>query len=611
MTSISRRGFLEGGSAIAATSLVGGCAVGRPQPGGNSEVPFPVIDIHAHVFNASDLPIYGFLKYVKLMTEYHLPEPAAEVLARWVADTVQPRALEGGKELAQLERGGGDDTAKSANGALSNLRLGRARGSGGGLQPDRRLGRGGDSGDGLRPDPRLREQSAAPSNPLDALKSGPSGDEEDYYEALARELKRRTGKKSGPAGAQSSLRLSKPGGLSDDDRDQIRDLLDRAPGARKGTFGKIEVQRSITIGDISRRIKRATNTVAVFARWSYLLTRPRGDLIRQMKQAYPGVKAFGVSMVDYDHWLNDQSPTPLQVQVSLLSRYREIFAGQGLVLYPVIAFDPYRQLIAEHRARQGDNSPSPLDLVKDAIDNRGFVGVKLYPPMGFRPIGNSELPPRAFRPKSDDLNWDRFPRDLDRALDDLYRWCSRRGVTIKTHTSASQSPSKDARSRSHPIWWERVLKRHRDLRINLGHFGGMREPSDAKTSKTVQILNRYDRLLTGASEKRMTKILELLDRYEHAYADISDFHEILGATATDRKRRGQFFEFLRQQRKISQKDLWRKVLYGSDWLMLARAPGYRRYLGAWRAQLASHKIDDASQKNFFSANARRYLGSRA
>ena len=35
-------------------------------------------------------------------------------------------------------------------------------------------------------------------------------------------------------------------------------------------------------------------------------------------------------------------------------------------------------------------------MVKDAVEQRGFIGVKLYPVMGFLPYGNAEADPAAY-----------------------------------------------------------------------------------------------------------------------------------------------------------------------------------------------------------------------
>jgi len=64
----------------------------------------------------------------------------------------------------------------------------------------------------------------------------------------------------------------------------------------------------------------------------------------------------------------------------LIKRKREIMSdlileGQGRIM-PFYAVDP--------------RPPDPVESVKKAIESQGFVGVKLYPPMGYKPIGNDD-----------------------------------------------------------------------------------------------------------------------------------------------------------------------------------------------------------------------------
>jgi hypothetical protein len=65
----------------------------------------------------------------------------------------------------------------------------------------------------------------------------------------------------------------------------------------------------------------------------------------------------------------------------------------------------------------------------------GFVGVKLYPPMGFRAIDNKHLPDASF----DEPAYLRSPdaglgsgigNKLNAALSKLYAWCSANNVPL-------------------------------------------------------------------------------------------------------------------------------------------------------------------------------------
>ena len=65
--------------------------------------------------------------------------------------------------------------------------------------------------------------------------------------------------------------------------------------------------------------------------------------------------------------------------------------------------------------------PGQMQIVQDAVRIKGFVGVKLYPVRGFRPIGNGSASDKAsYPPMLRQLrNW---ANRLDDALAKLYDW---------------------------------------------------------------------------------------------------------------------------------------------------------------------------------------------
>ena len=141
---------------------------------------------------------------------------------------------------------------------------------------------------------------------------------------------------------------------------------------------------------------------------------------------------------------------------------------KGAMVHSFVAFDPWRQIVDEELGTH----PSAFDLVEHAIMEAGFVGVKLYPPMGFRPAGNagSHLTyPKRTKEIAD------FPRKLDAALEKLFAWCESNGVPVMAHATNSNGANILYRQRADPGNWIPVLRRHPQLRLNLAHFGGFDE----------------------------------------------------------------------------------------------------------------------------------------
>jgi hypothetical protein len=108
----------------------------------------------------------------------------------------------------------------------------------------------------------------------------------------------------------------------------------------------------------------------------------------------------------------------------------------------MVGFDPLRT----------DERRNSIDLLRRRVESGRAIGVKLYPPMGFKPIGNSA--------------------DVDRRLHALYTWCCEQDVPIVAHCSPANAV-RGAKKDAFPTGWTDVLKEHDNLRLDLAHVGGI------------------------------------------------------------------------------------------------------------------------------------------
>jgi predicted TIM-barrel fold metal-dependent hydrolase len=204
-------------------------------------------------------------------------------------------------------------------------------------------------------------------------------------------------------------------------------------------------------------------------------------------------------------------------------------AARGRI-WPFFAYDP--------RSR-------PVDAVKNAIEREGFVGVKLYPPLVFKPCDNED-------------------GEVNDRLEGLYRYCvaARNGpIPITAHCSWSDGVFSNRaipgiraykeyyRDMAHPSHWEKVLARYGNLKLNFAHFGGAGE---------------WEQRALGGPSAAVDKnwvdtILRLMRGHENVYADLS-FHGILTAKNGDAYRRALL-------EKIAGVET--RILLGSDWYMSA------------------------------------------
>jgi predicted TIM-barrel fold metal-dependent hydrolase len=324
-----------------------------------------------------------------------------------------------------------------------------------------------------------------------------------------------------------------------------------------------------TVGAEQRRVvTRALETL-------YVAAHPRAAIAASLAQAFPTVSLFTPALVDYDAWSDDRAPTPLWQQILIQEQIARL-AAAGRVgrpdarFHPFVAFDPRRQV--EGPGSDGPRKPGPLgpnstalEMVAHAVESGGFLGVKLYPPVGFAPMDNVALQPRL-----------PFAGALDHALNALYGYCAAGEVPILTHASASNEYALGLRFLVEPVRWAPVLEKFPSLRLNLGHFGGE---------------------LRGWTEGAVA----LIDRYPNVYADLSNsalVYDDLYATQL-RSLLGELFS--RHPR------LKRRLMYGSDWWLSRLDPDAGRAVDRFRSVLGG-LLAPEELADLMGRNALRFLG---
>lgn len=513
MTStLNRRHALRGAVAAAALGAVGPLSLTRAMAQPLSSAPF--VDAHCHMFNSADLPLSGFARYSLLR------KAAAHGSSFWGPSTVKLL------EDATGARGVLDFVDALVK-AVSTSAEDELRGSTGRFKTDQE---------------RI-EALLLWSRNVD-LPPNIKRPHNLIISAVRDKLKE-------PGGFQRLLRLMSPN--------------DHAPGAEldpviKGyaelvvEFATLEfkpnnAEELQAIRDRARELAAkamsSTDDVAKQVQLFAVGLRPRADIVRAWdqimvtKNAAGAKAAFGAAgwgnrpriytpaMIDYDFWVQDlavarndcvprpdvfgdpcaaPATTPLVLQNNVWAKVAGTFAANArdpIVVHPMTTFDPLRYVYETH-GRDFDRPPpgSALDLVKRAIETQGFVGVKVYPPMGFLPLKNIEVVDRLSefdrelaRPwgnRARDVFWAVGLRDktdpnheaemqgaaLDGALRALYAYCAAKNVPIMAHTSRTQGTFYDnaawkaADLSADPLLWRDVLDVYPNLRLNLAHAGG-------------------------------------------------------------------------------------------------------------------------------------------
>lgn len=519
---IARRVFLLGSG-----SLIGlGCT---PQffENGSPLVRAESIDVHCHIFNASDVPVRGFVQHVVLNDEEEQRRPLPDPI--------------------------GNQAILPAFAALIIALL-----SSGAITADDEFA-------------RLSIAAADAAPPLPAT---------SFDRTLANEL---------------------------------ADILD-TPGEAAGEIGSSRQQlRALILSDaglppeaeppdaqeISEALLLSDSMTGRYFRWARLMLSSRTEILDELERLYAGPSGtvlFTPALVDFSLWLDGEPRSSLVSQIVLMDALQR---RSTVPIHAFVPFDPWR--MARDSATGKPNYPewqatggtdpaelSALGLIQWAVEDMGFVGVKLYPPMGFRPSGNAQTDQTYPRRAIEEFPGD-FPTRIDSALDALYRWCAQSSVPIMAHASDSQGAAAGYAGRANPAHWAPVLTAHPKLRLNLAHFG--------------------DSLTADRDDDTWDDAFGALVVAGHtgAYADLGYYAEVLPRVGgTDLSAQGialrRFFDRYDPSA--------RRLLFGTDWSMIGREPGHEQFPNRVAALLEAAGLDAAAKRRVFRQNALDFLGLR-
>ncbi len=391
--------------------------------------------------------------------------------------------------------------------------------------------------------------------------------------------------------ASLRARLAHPGG------DPIGPVPPLPPSLLDALLAELTRHLPFTVGPEQRRI------VARYIEALYLVAHPRAMISARLTQTFPSVPLFTPALVDYDAWSEDRAPTPLWTQILVQEAIARLSIGGRIGrpdarFHPFVAFDPRRDLEAGRpplamsgasgaAASSGATSLPPpatpsaavpaLELVRYAVEVGGFLGVKLYPPVGFAPFDNVRL--RAQLP---------FAARLDGALATLYAYCETAEVSITTHASAANEYGLGLHTLVAPEHWRPVLERHPNLRLNLGHFG-----------------HDYGVAAHGAPKETagawIYQAAALIEHYPNVYADLSNSPLVYDAAYAARLV-ALLSDVMARYPKVK-----RRLMYGSDWWLSSLDPDSEAAVAKFRSTFALLLSPDGVA-DVMGRNALRFLG---
>ena len=308
-------------------------------------------------------------------------------------------------------------------------------------------------------------------------------------------------------------------------------------------------------------------------RWAALFALSRVDLPgRYAERTGKDVDLAVPMLVDLDEGVDDSAISTPAEQLSLFDHLSRVSmldrlpGVSGLALHPFIAFDPLRQL-----AHSGSGA-SPLAHVQRAVEAHGFIGVKVYPPMGWRPSGNTQRQDTELE----------TAQKLDAIVLEFAEWCAAEDVPVTTHCNDSQYADPTFKGFGSPADWRGLLENDRceGLHVNLGHFGGIHD---------------------SYGDYGWTRdIAALMDDVPTVFADVS-CHDLSSERSLGLHRR------VLQELVDAGRPILSRVMFGTDWYMQAINRKHDEFLQDYRTFWAELFGSTAADR-FMADNALRFLG---
>jgi predicted TIM-barrel fold metal-dependent hydrolase len=236
-------------------------------------------------------------------------------------------------------------------------------------------------------------------------------------------------------------------------------------------------------------------------------------------------------------------------------------------MFPFVFFDPRRS--------------GAFAICKDAIENKGFCGVKMYPALGYHPSPNI-VRNLGYRGWMDEKG---PTKDTERAageMEQLYDYCDKNHVPITVHTGtggaysvqlAEDPENKHWRLTEVTNWIDVIYPRK--LKINFAHFGGdYMTPKDLDRAQSVAWRNQILDFI------RLSKTGEMGSQ---VFADVS-YHDM--ALRGQKKDRDAYFNDLKE---ILDHDWYGdRIMFGTDASMISHTYTEKEYLQAFKKGIPAY-----------------------
>lgn len=351
----------------------------------------------------------------------------------------------------------------------------------------------------------------------------------------------------------------------------VREALRDGGSVRDQSSNKLKIQRAADL-NVEEALVAAMKGVLQFV--GFMLAPRHHNLrtyIRRNAEHSPGLPLSGcfASMVDFNYWLD--SPAKASHMEDQIRVHEQLALLSRGFLMPLVGYNPWVDI--------RENNAS-LALVEKAIKYHGCVGVKIYPPMGFYPYNNIGLPLQTAE-KRPDL------AALDKKLAAFYELCDSLSVPVMAHANESNGRDAAHDALAGTVGWTALRDKGpplRSLYVNAGHFGGSLEHDSGDWS---------DDFVKLMIQKGTLQV----------YADLGYWNDLLDSSTVRAKLERELATTLDTGGTVAN-----RVMYGSDWLMLSKEPGWEAYAGGVASIIRKLDLSGALAAKVLGDNAMQCYG---
>lgn len=620
----SRRGFIAG----ATGTLLTGCVSCPESDWPDVKFTKAFRDVHTHFFNLADLPARGFLKHVVLPERAPDLSPTFEAIADLVTHFLKSRAMSAKQELngrrigvsgsLNSEEKFARDVAKrivlkagivetpvdaskyqsqSTDCSLADDLVAQ--------EPTNQIC-GESSADAVSTEALAESYLAAKSLFLDRLQvwgseaEDSNSQEEIIYENLLPFILDPAHKDDGLGDSFSSLFHSEVG-LSVEGAGR--------PGCHNSGCSSDDEP-------IAQRIN-----IKQLLGWAYLLHQCRESHVKRYLSAINSgsrckPQAAVNLMVDFDQWVDDQPKDGSNMIDQIV--FWAAFAAQEevasrLTIHNFAGLDPLKEAEVEWNG----NVTSTLNWLQGVTENGDpsvvpISGIKLYPPMGFRPIGNSDLAGADFVGQNGIEGrvverWCQAGQDpetigpkLDEQLRNIYAYCVKNDLPVLAHADCGNAAGDCFGERANPAYWADVVgdPNFRGLRLCLAHFS---EADDFIKAMSNQC--DPEKVWATSSTARLLQMNQEVNT--NVFVDLG-YLSALVEGENWRTKSAAFFRHLRNYCSVYDPGC-HHIMFGSDWIMLGQQESHDRYLSNMLAGLSEAGWEPSWQERLLSENFMRFV----